>query len=55
MKERERERIWEELKLEQAGWGRLRGRLLEGGSSLGTLKCWSRVVSCLVLSLPGLL
>lgn len=53
--ERERERIWEELKLEQAGWGRLRGRLLEGGSSLGTLKCWSRVVSCLVLSLPGLL
>lgn len=45
--EGERERIWEELKLEQAGWGRLQGRLLDGGNSLGTLKCWSRVVSCL--------
>lgn len=45
---KERKRIWEELKLEQAGWGRLRGRLLDGGSSLGTLKGWSRVVSRLI-------
>lgn len=50
---KERKRIWEELKLEQAGWGRLWGRLLDGGSSLGTLKCWSRVVSCLILGFLG--
>lgn len=35
--------------MEQAGWGRLRGRLLDAeGSGLGTLKGWSRVVSRLI-------